>query len=219
MSLFLGPIHHWLYNKIILFERLEKYILDGLIAEVGKEAEILYGEACDRYGQPLDQEKTLEEIIDLDNIHQWLQDKIQRAELRHGYFLNKSIEKFGDLAYEVALEYYAKQGKYCGEKCEEEARPQNAQELYDQLNNYILDGMPCDHVNQVQISEPDLVQWEVTQCLHIDYWNQVGIDPNKMYKLRETWIDAFVAYANSHYEYRFTNDNGILKHVIQKVTQ
>ena len=218
MSAFLGPIHHWLFNKVVLFERLDKYILDGLIAEVGDEAHQLYDEACKNHGNPLNPDIPLEEQIDTGNIHGWLQTQIQTAETRHAEFLNKAFQKYNEEAVEIAREYYAKQGKYCGEKCEKEANPRTAQELYEQLNNYVLDGMPCDHVNQITVAESDVVKWEVTQCLHVDYWKKVGADPNKLYSLRETWIDAFIAYANNDYEYRFSNDNGTLRHVIQKVT-
>lgn len=218
MSAFLGPIHHWLFNKVILFERLDKYILDGLIAEVGEDARKLYDEACKIHGMPVDTDIPLDEQIDSGNIHGWLQTQIQNTERRHAEFLHRAFQEYNEEAEEIAREFYAKQGKYCGEKCEEEANPKTAQELYEQLNNYLLDGMPCDHVNQITVAEQDVVKWEVTQCLHIGHWIEVGADPSKFYKLRETWVDAFIAYANNDYEYRFSIEDEILKHVIQKVT-
>ena len=48
MSRFLGPVHHWLYNKICLHEDLEKNIVSGF-----------------------------NERYDTDNIHGWLQSKIK----------------------------------------------------------------------------------------------------------------------------------------------
>lgn len=217
MSAYLGPIHHWLYKKVTLFERLEQQILEGLIAEVGEEARELYDNACKNHGNPLNPDVPLENQIDTDNIHGWLQTQIQKAETRQAEFLNQAFQKYNEEAVEIAREFYAKQGKFCGEESESHAKPQNAQDLYQEINNYVLDGMPCDQVNQLVVNEEDLVKWEVTQCLHVGYWKEVGADPNKFYKLRETWIDAFVAYANNDYEYRFSNDDGRLLHLIQKV--
>ncbi len=38
MSAFLGPIHHWLFNKITLFENLEETINKDIIAKYGDKA-------------------------------------------------------------------------------------------------------------------------------------------------------------------------------------
>ena len=67
MSLFLGPVHFWLYDKI-----KNQEALTSLIAEhFGKGAE---------YTKQL---PPLEEVIDEGNIHGWLQSQITDAETRY----------------------------------------------------------------------------------------------------------------------------------------
>ena len=72
MSAFLGPIHYWLYNKIQLQEELIRKI-----AEYGEKS----GWAV--FSEKHLEEKTvnkdlrpLNELIDVMNIHGWLQERV-----------------------------------------------------------------------------------------------------------------------------------------------
>ena len=80
MSLFLGKIHYWLFNKILWFENLEEEIIKTAKNE-GLDIEGVKSEIEAKYGAKLEN-KNLEEIIDTNNIHGWLQDRIHRAEGR-----------------------------------------------------------------------------------------------------------------------------------------
>ena len=80
MSLFLGKIHFWLFNKVLWFEGLEDEIIK-LAQEEGLNVEALSAEINAKYGQKTEN-KNLEEIIDTSNIHGWLQNKIHSAEGR-----------------------------------------------------------------------------------------------------------------------------------------
>ena len=80
MSLFLGKIHYWLFNKILWFEGLENEIIN-LANEQGLEIEKLSNETNLKYGEKLPNKK-LEDMIDTKNIHGWLQSKIHSAEGR-----------------------------------------------------------------------------------------------------------------------------------------
>ena len=80
MSLFLGKIHFWLFNKVLWFEGLEEEIIN-LAQEEGLDVEALSAEINAKYGQKTEN-KNLEEIIDTSNIHGWLQNKIHSAEGR-----------------------------------------------------------------------------------------------------------------------------------------
>ena len=72
MSLFLGKIHYWLFNKVLWFEGLEEEIIN-LAQEEGLDVEALSAEINAKYGQKTEN-KNLEEIIDTSNIHGWLQN-------------------------------------------------------------------------------------------------------------------------------------------------
>ena len=73
MSLFLGPIHYWLYGKIGNQEELTKRI-----AAYAQQKNLI--DSSTEYVREL---SPLEEVIDEGNIHGWLQARIANAEMRY----------------------------------------------------------------------------------------------------------------------------------------
>ena len=71
MSLFLGKIHYWLFNKIQWFEGLEREVI-ALAEKSSLDVETLKKEITAKYGE-MTPNKPLEEMIDTSNIHGWLQ--------------------------------------------------------------------------------------------------------------------------------------------------
>lgn len=216
MSAFLGPIHHWLFNKIVLFENLEESINKDFIAKYGDKALSITKETEEKYGKFIPNEP-LENLIDTDNIHGWLQNRISIAETRQAATLKSFIDNFGSETVELLEKNYANQGSEVGNKAAGEVDISTAPALYKALNNYLLEGMPCDNVNSVMVSEPDLLQWNTFGCLHKPYWDNVGADSKIMYKLRSTWIKAFIENANSKYTYK--NEiaaEGLVHHILEK---
>ena len=143
MSLFLGKIHYWLFNKILWFEGLENEIIN-LANEQGLDIEKLSNEINLKYGEKLPN-KNLEDMID-------------------------------------------------------------AKEIYNSINDYILDGMPCDRVNEIITSEDNCVEYRRRICVHKDIWNKENGDVNTFYKLRSLWIKAFVNEVKSDFEYTENSD-------------
>ena len=90
MSLFLGKIHFWLFNKVLWFEGLEDEIIK-LAQEEGLNVKKLSVEINNKYGQKTEN-KNLEEIIDTSNIHGWLQNKIHSAEGRMAAWTKAILE-------------------------------------------------------------------------------------------------------------------------------
>lgn len=74
MSLFLGKIHYWLFNKILWFEKIEECVIT-LALEEGMDVKNIRNEIESKYGKKLEN-RNLEEIIDLENIHGWLQNRL-----------------------------------------------------------------------------------------------------------------------------------------------
>ena len=135
MSLFLGKIHYWLFNKILWFENLEEEIIK-FAQENGLDVDSIRGEIESKYGKKLEN-KNLEEIIDTDNIHGWLQNRIHCAEGRMAAWTSFLIEngKIGDLE-----KIYVKQAKEAADEVKSERNVETATEIYDCMNDYILDG-------------------------------------------------------------------------------
>jgi len=202
MSAFLAPIHTWLFNKIILAEELEKSLKKVYIDKYCDIASEVVEKSL-AYGSPIDTTKSIEDIIDKSNIHGWLQDKISKVETRTAFTITEMINRYGEEAEAIAMVSFMEQGKTVGETLNEEEMPGNPEELYNALNIYLLEGMPCDRVTRVIKSESNVLEWETTSCIHKKYWDMVNGDVNVFYKLRHTWIKAFIENSNEKYTYNF----------------
>ena len=214
MSAFLGPIHHWLFKKIVLFEDLEKNIVSSISNEYDKKkVKEITTRLQDQYGDFIPQQP-LEELIDTDNIHGWLQSKISIAEIRQAATIREFIDVFGMDIVAKIKDVYKEQGMALGKELASNGSISNAMDLYKELNNFLLEGMPCDNVNNVVSSSDEEVKWQITQCLHRPYWDQVDMNANIMYNLRFTWIQNFIENANPNYTYDVDLVNNMPLHSI-----
>ncbi|SET67848.1 hypothetical protein SAMN05660297_03122 [Natronincola peptidivorans] len=216
MSAFLGPIHHWLFKKILLFEELEKKIIMSLSSAYDKNIiDEISKEMQQQYGAFIPQEP-LEALIDTNNIHGWLQERITVVELRQSAVIKAFLSKLGEEALAIIEKEYIHQGKQLGMGLAHSSAVSNAPSIYKEINNYLLEGMPCDNVNNVVSSTEEAIQWKITQCLHKPYWDKAAMDAEIMYNLRFHWIKAFVEAANPRYTYTVdsSNLNGVSLHSI-----
>lgn len=213
MSLFLGKIHYILYNKILWFESIENKITQD-INQSNTSIEDLIKHINKHFGEPVGN-KPLEEVIDTNNIHGWLQTRIENAEMRHAALITELLTWNPNYKVQL-LKIFTNQGEEAAKafinKLEAEQDEENdiniesAPQIYQALNEFILEGMPCDRVNEIVKNEEDEVIWMTTRCLHEDYWNRVGGDVINFYELREAWISAFVNELNNNYKYEKTTD-------------
>ena len=102
---------------------------------------------------------------------------------------------------------YIDQAKEAASEVTSERAIENAPEIFNCMNDYILDGMPCDHVNQVIESDEDAVKWVRRICVHKELWAEEGVDVDVFYNLRGLWIKEFVKDLNSEFEYRELGQN------------
>jgi hypothetical protein len=216
MSAFLGPIHHWLFNKIRIHEDLEAKLIKLYKTKYGNEVEEAVKTSIIRYGEPLGS-KPLEDQIDLSNIHQWLNKTIGRTETRLAYILGEVFRKHGQEAVDIALEEYKNQGEECGADARAKGMTSAAPQIYKAINDYMLEGMPCDRVNFVTSNSDDLVQWKTTDCLHRGYWKEAGADINTLYNLRFEWIKSFVKGSNPAFEFSYYAGDNIDSIFIQEI--
>ena len=212
MSAFLAPIHTWVFGKILLAEDLELNIKKAYIDKYGDNAKEIIEKSL-AYGIPIDTNQNIEDIIDVSNIHGWLQDKISKVETRIAFIITEMIKKNEKEAEVIALECFMEQGKTGGETSNSKEMPGSPEEIFNALNNYLLEGMPCDRVNRPIKSQDDMFEWETTSCIHKSYWETVEGDVNIFYNLRHEWIKSFVENSNEEYTYNFTKGleyNGII---------
>lgn len=207
MSQYLAPIHTWLFNKIKLHEELEKGIISALKeAYDSDKVTSLFDDIANIYGSFLE-DRPIEELIDESNIHGWLQEKIRTTETREAAFITEVIDSFGIDVIDTLLKVYTYQGTDCGKDANIKFAPPSAPKIYEALNSYILNGMPCDRVNSVVTSEDNIFEWQNTRCLHIDFWRNACADANVMYKLRDAWISSFVSSSNNDFQYSVSERN------------
>ncbi len=200
MSLFVGPIHHWLFNKIKTFEEVEKEAIRWAEAN-GFEGEALAEKIFEKYGAPVG-DHALEDIIDTGNIHGWLQEQISRAEIRQSALISEILRK--DPKAVTALEkVFREEGQRIGKKFaqKEDKNTNTAAALFEGLHDYLLEGMPCDRVTEVINQDGKEVLWKTNQCLHEKYWEAVQSDVETFYRLRDSWIQGFIESANAEFAF------------------
>ena len=142
MSLFLGPIHQWLYDKIIFQEDLTDALIDAGKAEGWSELTDELANECHSYDR-----RPLEEAVDPDNIHGSLQARIADARVED---LKQVARRFGEL-----------NAVPTGTK---------ADVAFGYLNNTLLDGMPCDNVNEMIGQTDDSITWRRNMDIHAQHW-------------------------------------------------
>lgn len=199
MSKFLAPIHFWLFDKVRLYESIEMDIRNKLINDKNKT---LITKINNEFGDVIST-TALEEIIDQSNIHGWLQAQITNAEKRQAFLITNLISEDKDNTLNAANKSYFDFGKNAGQKVLAEGSVNSTQDIYNQLNNYLLEGMPCDRVNSVSEASDTHITWVTTRCLHKDYWEQVGGDIHVYYDLKSSFINGFLKGLNTKFTYSY----------------
>ncbi|CDI49741.1 hypothetical protein [Clostridium tetani] len=206
MSLFLGKIHYWLFDKIKWFENLEEVIINWTQGKNDLRVEEWREEIYGKYGSPLE-EKPLEELIDVSNIHGWLQDRISKAEGRQAALITKILEVNPEYIEDLK-KLFEKEGYNMAMKCKEVTNVETPMEMFNTLNNFILEGMPCDRANEeVQNTEVSYV-WRSRICLHTSYWEEENGAVENFYTLRNEWIKSFVETLNNKFKFTSFIDEG-----------
>lgn len=189
MSAFLGPIHFWLYNKIKIQNNIVEDILN-LSENMGLD---LRGNLYEQYGNG--DLKPLDEVIDVGNIHGWLQSQISMVEYKLAFtvteVLNKNTEKIKDIK-EIFKNNGAKYSTLSKESTIEEA--------FKAINDTLLDGMPCDHVNAVVNQDENEAVWKRYECVHSKFWDAAKGEVSTYYMLRDEFIEGLLSAASINYE-------------------
>ena len=205
MSLFLGKIHYWLFNKIVWFENLEREIIN-LASSIGINVDGIKKEIENKYGEMLP-DAPLEEIIDTGNIHGWLQEKIHSAEGRMAAWTRAIIVNDVNNIVKIQNIYISQGIKAANEVKSGSSAFNTAADIYSRINDYILDGMPCDRVDEIIENNEHTITWRKRICVHKEIWERENINVEQFYNLRDLWIKAFVNTLNDEFQY-IKNDDG-----------
>ncbi|MDD2494722.1 MAG: hypothetical protein PHE29_05970 [Tissierellia bacterium] len=191
MSAFLGPIHHWLYNKI----SIQHNIVENIISYTEENnMEIDLRNALDeKFGKA--EMKPLEKVIDVTNIHGWLQEKVSLEEYRLAYAVTSILSKEPNVLEDIKTIFY-NMGKRISDLCENKSLV----EVYKTINDTLLDGMPCDRANELLLQDENEVVWRRNVCVHKNYWSEVNGDIDIYYLLRDEFISGLLDKINVNYE-------------------
>lgn len=208
MSLFLGKIHYLLFDKIKWFEDLEAEIVlwaENTDLPTDKWKDEIYKD----FGYPVE-DRPLEDIIDTSNIHGWLQDKISKSEGRQAAWITK-ILNCSEKYKKNLIDIFEKQGTKLGSEYRKNLIPNTPQEVYNIINDFILEGMPCDKVIEELESDSHAYIWKTNFCLHSKYWDAIQGDVNNFYILRDAWIKSFLESLTYDFSYNVSivNDKRI----------
>lgn len=207
MSAFIGPIHYWLYGKIRLVSKREEAVYNKAAEMCGATAEELRDQVWQMYGQPLP-EVDLSELINHDNIHGWLQRQINVVESREAAFIKELLDTCGGATQDIIEQAFEEQGEQAGKDAGQQAKYDltTASGIYKALNDYYLNGMPCDQADMVVTSEAERVIWETGAWLQEQNWKRVGADAGLMTGFYRKWLNGFVSGANAAYGFRQVQD-------------
>lgn len=191
MSKFLGPIHFWLYNKI----NIQHNIVDKIISftEVKNLNLNLRNTLTKKYGEA--EMKPLEEVIDVTNIHGWLQGKVSLEEYRLADAVTSILAENPSMLEDLKTIFF-NMGKSVSRLNENSSLA----EIYKAINDTLLDGMPCDRANELISQEENELVWKRNVCVHRSYWDEVNGDIDIYYLLRDEFIKGLLENVNVTYE-------------------
>lgn len=210
MSAFLAPIHTWLFNKILLAQDLEKNIVKLHVDKYGKDSIEIQNEAISIYGDYI-QNKPLEDLININNIHGWLQDRIKEVESRSSYIITRYLEMHSEESKCLTREAYVSQAKECAKRDNKTSLPED---VYISLNNYILAGMPCDRANSIIEKNGDFIVYEQNNAIYKENLELGKANLEYIYELKELWVKTFVENVEPKYSYEVSNNGYISKNQI-----
>lgn len=79
-------------------------------------------------------------------------------------------------------------------------------DLFMLIYNNLLEGMPCDRVNEETAASEAEFTWRTTINIHSQYWENVKGDIKNFDVLRDAWINGFLSAAGKEYSYIRTED-------------
>jgi len=172
---------------------VEKFNLIDTFAE----AQRLYGE--------ISTEVSLEDQIDLDNIHNWLESHLVANEKRNAMLL-KEILKTNEV--ESVKSAYSDYGHLLGS----DQKDAVSDDIYSYASSILLDGMPYDKVNTLVSSDETKIEWHGQSDVHGKYLVEQGLEAKLFYTLRESFLDSLLkTKGNYTYQVNVSEDKIINK--------
>ncbi len=156
----IGPIHRWLYQKIVLQDFITEHVLQyarmqGWTNQLDVKVDEIIGK------NPVGK---LEEVADSENIHEWLNHLVEISEKRFAFVVMRILEE--DMGRMDALEKLM----FALGRMHMIGDMPTMMDVAQIIENSFLNGMPCDHVLQTE-ELGDKILMKRTINVHELYWN------------------------------------------------
>lgn len=181
MSDFLAPIHFIMYDKILF---LNDFVVNYI--DLAEENNIVLEKLKD-LGEI--EKAPLDKIIDKDNIHSWLQDKVEIVEKRFAYVISEILKKDDNLIIEIL--------KFAYRKGRSENFVGSAEEAFKLIISRFLDGMPCDRSIAIVESREEYVKFIIEVDNHSKYWTY-GEPASIYWEIRNKYIKGLLSSSRYH---------------------
>lgn len=143
MSEMLGPVHYMMYEKIKFQDVITSYLMDNNTSKIDEKI------------APVSTD-SLENLIDQENIHGWLSSRIDIVENRLNMAFNLS-ENTDKKLFEL------------GKKVSQGKNFQSIDGIFNDLNMFLLDGMPCDNGISAMLDQDGNLLLVTNENLHDKY--------------------------------------------------
>lgn len=180
MSSFLGSIHYRMFRKI----QFQNFIVEKILNIAKLHGYNYVVDNTNRLG--ILKEGKLEDIIDKENIHGWLQERVDLVERKFALAISQLIIENPLLIKEIKLLMY-KLGQ-------EERDYTNPKEVYEIINSKFLDGMPCHKAIAIIEEKENSISYKVFTDMHLNFWKK---NENLYWDLRNEYIKGVLS--NSDY--------------------
>lgn len=204
MSLFLGPIHHWMFNKILILESRAFSIASALAGEGVESAAV--NKAVADYGEKL-AGRDLADMLGDNSIHQFLYGLIAKVQIFEAGLVDLAKDR-----WEVALRAAEAHGRETAGKALKASGAKGAslEDIYRLIHDNQLEGMPCDPGAETAVLSPAKLGYYHSTCNHIQNWEYTGVDIKRMCAITNAWIKGFIAgvSASASYEVKQTLADG-----------
>jgi hypothetical protein len=175
----IGAKPRWQYKKMELLNELNHDLEEAVKAKGVK--------LSDSYTLSM---PDIDEGCDPMNVHGWIQNMLDALEKNTALIAEKAVETDSsnlDVLKETAYLF--------GYRHASEAM--SAEDAYTMIDNVVLNGMPCDAVNEITAQSPENVSWHEAMDMHSKYWK----DASLYREIRNEVIRGLLAKAPVSYSY------------------
>lgn len=143
---------------------------------------------------------SLEEIVDTTNIHGSLQSLVVIVEKRLAFVVDEALR-----SGIFTIEDIKSIGRQYGQD-HNLGSDLGIEDVYPAIAGKMLNGMPCDRVEEMLDSTEDSFRWRDRLDIHADYWEPYGRSSKDFYQIRTSVIEGLLSQSDISYSWDGENE-------------